>query len=239
MLAYEEIFNQRGRSYHLAMDKYPAARDEEFKTLVKKLNQSSGSVILDLPAGGGYLHDYLNEDVKYLAYDFSGEFNDQHSGIHKCKESRIDLDDESVFEVVSLAALHHIVARKDFYAEMYRILKPGGRMIIADVKVADKISRFLNGFVDQWNSMGHQGKFIRNEDDSEIRNAGFEVLVEKESYFWHFENEPSALEFFRLLFGLDLNPSDEELKKALLELGANDNKGFSVSWGLCYLICSK
>ncbi|WP_421763611.1 methyltransferase domain-containing protein [Ekhidna sp.] len=239
MQAYEEIFNQRGRSYHMAMEKYPSARDEEFKTIVKKLRQSSESTILDLPAGGGYLHNYLNENVNYLAYDFSGEFNDHHLGIHKCKESKIDLEDESVTEIVSLAALHHIVARKDFYTEMYRILKPGGRMIIADVKVDDKISRFLNGFVDQWNSMGHQGKFIRAEDQLELRNAGFDVNVEDQSYLWNFQTEAEALEFFRLLFRLDINPSDTELKNALSELGTNDNNGFSVSWGLCYLICSK
>lgn len=239
MLAYEEIFNQRGRSYHMAMEKYPNTRDEEFESIVSKLSQSPDNVILDLPAGGGYLGRYLNDNVKYLAYDFSGEFDHQHSGIRKCKESKIELENDSVSEIVSLAALHHIAERKDFYNEMHRILEPGGKMVIADVKDDGEISSFLNGFVDRWNSMGHQGRFIGQGDTLEINNVGFDVEVSEKSYYWNFQNESSALEFFRLLFCLDLNPSDKELKNALSDLGIKDDEGFSVSWELSYLICSK
>ena len=83
MQGYEEIFNERGKSYHLAMEKYPSSRDEEFRAVVEELRQKPKGAILDLPAGGGYLRRYLNELILYLAYDFSGEFDDNHSG-RKC-----------------------------------------------------------------------------------------------------------------------------------------------------------
>ena len=177
MQAYEDIFNQRGQSYHLAMEKYPKAREEEFHAAIKRLKKNPGSTILDLPAGGGYLQKYLNKNINYLAYDFSGEFNDNHSKIIKCKESKIELGDGTINEIVSLAALHHIVARKEFYEEMYRILQNGGRLIIGDALAGSRIDDFLNGFLDQWNSMGHQGRFIKEEDVNEIREAGFDLKL--------------------------------------------------------------
>ncbi|WP_424962499.1 class I SAM-dependent methyltransferase [Ekhidna sp.] len=239
MQAYEDIFNQRGRSYHLAMERYPNAREEEFHAAVKRLCQTPKSTILDLPAGGGYLQQYLSEDINYLAYDFSGEFNDNHSNIKKCKESKVDIDDESIDEVVSLAALHHIVARKDFYSEMYRILKDGGRLIIADAIAGSRIEEFLNGFLDQWNSMGHRGRFIKEEDLKEIREVGFNVKMETDKYHWNFDSRASAMDFFRLLFCLDLNPSDQEIMIAFKKLGVMESSGFSVTWELGFLTCQK
>lgn len=239
MQGYEEIFNQRGKSYHLAMERYPEAREEEFIAAVKRLKQTQNSTILDLPAGGGYLRKYLNESVNYLAYDFSGEFNDNHLQIKKCKESKVELSDESVDEIVSLAALHHIVARKEFYSEMYRILKPGGRLVIGDATANSKLDTFLNGFLDEWNSMGHNGRFIAEGDLAEIEEAGFRTDIAIDKYQWNFSTQHDALDFFRLLFCLDRNPKKETLFSALQELGISQENGFSVGWELGFITCEK
>ncbi|MEQ9466746.1 MAG: methyltransferase domain-containing protein [Ekhidna sp.] len=239
MQGYEEIFNQRGKSYHLAMEKYPHARDEEFYAAIKRLQQRSGSVILDLPAGGGYLKQHLRTGVNYLAYDFSGEFNDNHAGIKKCKESKVDLQDESVDEIVSLAALHHIVARREFYSEMHRVLKPGGQLIIGDAVKDSKLDSFLNGFLDRWNSMGHHGNFIKSEDLMEMKQAGFQVEMKVDEYYWNFNTQKEAIDFFRLLFCLDLNPPDHEVVKEFDLLGIKMDHGFSVSWSLGFVVCTK
>lgn len=222
------------------MEKYPHARDEEFKTAVRKLILKPNSAVLDIPAGGGYLASYLlNKNVHYLGYDFSGEFDDNHTGIRKCKEASIDLEKNSVDEVVSLAALHHISEREAFYSEMYRVLKPGGQLIIGDVASGSKLEYFLNGFLDSWNSMGHQGKFLKESDIIELRQSGFRVDKQEEVYAWRFANANEAMDYFRLLFCLDLNPTDRELLKALKNLGVKEENGFSVSWGLTFLICQK
>ncbi|MEO9871656.1 methyltransferase domain-containing protein [Ekhidna sp.] len=239
MQGYEEIFNKRGKSYQLAMEKYPLARDAEFLAIVKRLDQKPTSIVLDLPAGGGYLEKYLNPDVTYLAYDFSGEFDDNHSSIKKCKESKVNIEDETIDEIVSLAALHHIVDREAFYSEMYRVLKPGGKLIIGDALVGGKLDSFLNGFLNKWNSMGHAGRFIQDSDIEEISKAGFDVTSAKDDYMWNFENQEEAQDFFRLLFCLDLNPSNDELMEALKELGTKKANYFSVDWGLAFLECKK
>ena len=239
MQGYEEIFNQRGKSYNLAMERYPEARKAEFLAAVQRLKQTEKSTILDLPAGGGYLQNYLNDNIRYLSYDFSGEFNDNHTQIKKCKESKIELNDASVDEIVSLAALHHIVARKEFYSEMYRILKPGGRLVIGDATVNSKLDKFLNGFLDTWNSMGHNGRFIAEGDLLEIEEAGFQTDFVIDKYQWNFSTQNEALDFFRLLFCLDRNPTDKELLDALRELGISQEDGFSVGWELGFITCEK
>lgn len=239
MQGYEEIFNQRGTSYHLAMEKYPHARDEEFLAAARRLIQQKNSTILDLPAGGGYLQKHLKKGVNYIAYDFSGEFNDNHQRIKKCREGKIDLPDESVDEIVSLAAFHHIVAREEFYAEMNRILKPGGRLILGDVVSGGKLDRFLNGFLDQWNSMGHNGRFIEDKDFRDISRTGFNLNFETEQYLWNFDTKQDAIDFFRLLFCLDLKPSDQEVIEAFLELGVSENNGYSIAWELGFITCEK
>lgn len=239
MQGYEEIFNQRGKSYNLAMERYPEARKAEFLAAVQRLKQTEKSTILDLPAGGGYLQNYLNDNIRYLSYDFSGEFNDNHTQIKKCKESKIELNDASVDEIVSLAALHHIVARKEFYSEMYRILKPGGRLVIGDATANSKLDSFLNGFLDEWNSMGHNGRFITEGDFVEIEEVGFRTDFVIDKYQWNFSTQNEALDFFRLLFCLDRNPTDKELLDALRELGISQEDGFSVGWELGFITCEK
>lgn len=237
---YEEIFSKRGKSYHEAMEQFPDARNEEFLTTVKFLNNKSESTILDIPSGGGYLKRFLNSKANYLPYDFSGEFVNAHAGINKCKESSIDLEDNSVDEIVSLAAMHHVVEREAFYGEMNRILKPGGRLVIVDVVSGTKIDSFLNVFLDAWNSMGHKGRFITiNEDETQLQAAGFEVEFEIEGLNWVFSNEEEAHQFFRKLFYLDKDPPAGELKFAIEDLGVSiTDSSFEVNWPLGFIVAT-
>ncbi len=239
MQDYKEIFDKRGKSYQLAMEKYPDARAEEFQAIAKKLKQVPGSTIIDLPAGGGYLEAYLSNDVNYLAYDFSGEFDDNHLGIQKCKESYIDLSDANVDEAVCLAALHHIVQRTAFYQEIHRILKPGGRVIIADVWSGSKQDPFLNEFIHTWNQMGHEGAFLEAKDLHEIADAGFGVSKTRDAFFWNFASQEEAIDFFRLLFCMDRNPSEQAGIEEMHALGVKNETSYQVRWELEFITCTK
>lgn len=241
MQDYEEIFGTRGRSYHEAMHQFPHARKQEFQTAIEYLKKERGSTILDIPAGGAYLKKHLPPDITYLAYDFSGEFEEGHASVGTCKESKIDLNSQSVDEIISLAALHHVVARREFFTEMNRILKRGGRFLIADVVAGSRVDPFLNAFLNVWNSMGHVGQFImRGEDVRLLSSCGFKVDFEERTFDWTFSNQVEALQFFRKLFYLDLNPSDEKLLNELVKLGVRDRGNqLYVKWSLGFLICEK
>ncbi len=240
MQGYKEIFEKRGKSYNSAMIKYPHARDEEFQAVADSISIGKNCTILDLPAGGGYLQRFLPRNVNYLAYDFSKEFYDDHAGVKKCKESRIDLPDGSVDVIVSLAALHHVTDRSSFYAEMYRLLKPRGQFVLADVVSGSKVDTFLNDFVNRWNSMGHLGKFIEPDLDlKELSKAGLVAEFEEKMLRWNFENEKDAKIFFKDLFYLDRNPSDRILAREQIKLGSTKSNSYKINWSLGFFLGKK
>lgn len=222
------------------MEEYPGARDEEFKHTASFIKAAPGTTILDVPAGGAYLQRFLPDHIDYLPYDFAGAFEDNHSPVKKCSESAIELEDNSIDEVVTLAALHHIVDRSAFYSEVHRVLRSKGRFIIADVVIDSKVDTFLNGFLDKWNSMGHKGRFLDPEVDLKALEAqGFSVSFHHRTFTWNFSSESDAHTFFRKLFYLDLEPTQSQLSEALEGLGLNAGKGFSVNWELGFLIGTK
>lgn len=236
MQDYQEIFNQRGDSYHLAMKKYPDARYQELISVLQFLK--AGDVVLDIPSGGGYLEGFLDETITYLPYDFSGEFADNHTGISKCTESRINIEDHIADKMVCLAAHHHIVERIEFYRESKRVLKEYGELIIIDPLIGSKPATFLNNFVNSWNSMGHKGEFLDFEADSEVlKTSGFKVTWEKHELNWMFDNREELLDFTRMLFYLDKNPDDELLYSSLSNLGVQSIGGkVQLNWDLGVII---
>jgi SAM-dependent methyltransferase len=237
MTGYEEIFNQRGKSYHVAMQKYPHARDQEFRAGLSCIALKPGETLLDIPAGGGYLKHHLAKDVNYIGLDFSGAFDEDYSGIIKCTETSIDLKNNSVDHVITLAALHHMTEREAFYKEIKRIIKPAGNFVIGDVIVGSIIDDFLNGFLNDWNGMGHNGNFIiPNREIDMISDAGFEVQFNEIDYSWEFDSQSDARFFFRLLFGMDRNPSDDLLDDKLRKLGISKQPlGIGINWSLGFL----
>ena len=241
MYSYEEIFIERGISYHKAMVRYPNARDEEFEKGLKYITKNSNYSILDLPAGGGYLNRFLPAGVEYFGYDFSGGFDEDDSEIKKCDEGKINLSDESMDVVLSLSGSHHLLDRPSFYREMHRVLKSKGQFILGDVVAGSKVDSFLNDFVDRWNSTGHKGMFLKGKEDlEELERAGFAVEFEKQVYFWNFESEKDAMVFYRDLFFLDKNPSEKELRKALNDLSCQQEKNvYRVEWSLGFLLAVK
>lgn len=74
----------------------------------------------------------------------------------------IPLKSQSVNKILCLASLHHLnnEERINTYNEFYRILKPNGKLIIADVIKNSNQSIWLNNFVNNYNSNGHNGIFL-------------------------------------------------------------------------------
>lgn len=102
--------------------------------------------LVDLGAGDGYLSRAISSRVeKVIAIDISGEMlkelnkkaaQDGLSNIQTIEGDGCDmpLKDESVHIVCTNMFLHHIEEPILAVREMHRVLKPGGRVFIADLK---------------------------------------------------------------------------------------------------------
>lgn len=208
---YADIFNQRGQRYHQAMVDYPLARQAEFEAVLDLLDLSPHLTLCDAPSGGGYLHNFISvPDVKLYSVETSAAFAQETADLGDnttllCKTiADLPLMSGTVDRVVSLAGLHHVDPQIDFYREAQRILVPDGILVIADVQAGSGVDRFLNSFVDQHSTMGHQGLFLGKHTLAALTACGFEIAsAQMQSYTWQFPTPVAMAQYCQMLFGID------------------------------------
>ncbi|OMH38061.1 methyltransferase domain-containing protein [Motiliproteus sp. MSK22-1] len=245
--SYSEIFRQRAHSYHEAMNTWPEARNQEFNALINQTPIHRQDRICDVPAGGGYLANYLRSyDVSYTAIETAHYFFEQCPDIQGNKRilselDNIDLPDTAFDIIFSLAGLHHIEDRGQVYRELHRLLKPAGTAVIADVKTNTATALFLNQFVNQHNSMGHEGIFLNERDLQLLEDGGFSITSNKQiSYYWRFPSVEAMATYCRLMFGLDQANNDVVVEGISQYLGFQEQHStVEMNWSLQFLTAKK
>lgn len=239
-MEYLKSFTDRTHSYLDAVEQYGDVLDEEFSTAVEMLDLKQNDIVLNAFAGGIPIQKYINKElnIQYLEFDLHKDFilND----IYKFTINNIPLKCNSVNKIICLATLHHlnINERNILYNEFYRILKIGGVLIIGDVIHDSPQAKWLNIFVNKYNSNGHNGLFFTKNDSCLIETVGFKVNISLKNYNWNFENENSLIIFCKLLFGLNLYYNDD---RSLLDNIKNylQYKDGKIPWKLIYFSCIK
>jgi SAM-dependent methyltransferase len=236
---YIKSFTNRAHSYSNAVELYNNVLDEEIITAINNLQLKKDDVLLNLFAGGIPIDKYIKGElnITYLAFDTHTDFI--VNSIKKFNFDKIPILSNSVNKIICLATLHHlnIDERKILYSELYRILIPGGRLIIADVICDSPQAKWLNEFVNKYNSNGHKGLFFTNDDSELIENNGFNVKISTNKYNWNFKDEKCLLHFSKLLFGLDLCNDDNLLLNSIKKYLHYDN--CKIPWELIYFNCTK
>jgi hypothetical protein len=229
---YEIIFRHRGFSYNKAMTDFPRVRTLEFQNLFSRLPLKGGERIIDCPALGGYLSENIDTRVKVESLDFCPQED-------KVKPLKNFTPKEKSDRVVCLASSHHIDDLTGFLKQLTTFLKTGGYLHLADVDYNSPIRLFLDNFVGEWTSTGHEGIW-RNLAESALFGFTSELdllQVEERACPWTFKTMEQMINFCRLLFGLDLNPSDQQVLEALenyvgIDYSANS---YNILWKLTYV----
>jgi SAM-dependent methyltransferase len=233
-MEYKEAFTNRATRYDYAIEKYGTALREEFLTALKVLDLKPNESLVNIPAGGIPLDVYIDQalNIKYLAFEpLEGH----------CEFTAIPVMDSSIDKIITLASFHHVQEKRtQALCEFRRILKDQGTLVIGDVIQGSPQAHWLNVFVNEYNSNGHNGFFLTEAETVEIEKLGFKVCVWRHVYDWTFDNDDNAVDFVRNLFGLDRIPNTREGSAMLLGamkdiLGYKDNK---FQWQLMYFRCT-
>jgi len=244
--AYRAIFQKRGHLYHQAMTVYPHTRAEEFHHIVRVADMKDGDIVCDIPSGGGYLRNFVDRTTSLLHIETSEVFADLcrdngASNVLLGTLGNIPLTTASVDVVISLAALHHIDEKDRFFYESHRILRQGGTLTIADVRAGSAVSEFLDGFVNEHNTMGHKGNYIHADTQEEIERCGFTV---KESslipFHWEFDSPQAMGKFCQLLFGIDKADVAQVVEGIRKHLGYSaESNACRMNWELLFIKARK
>ncbi|WP_431851106.1 class I SAM-dependent methyltransferase [Allosphingosinicella sp.] len=242
---YENIFQERADSYHAAMQMCPDARAAEFALVLEPLKLEPGQTLCDVPAGAGYLWRYVGDaQVRYVGVEpsdlFASLFPSHPGAISlRCAMDTLSLPDASLDHLISLAGLHHEPDLPAIFREMRRVLRPGGLAVVADVQQGSSTDRFLNGFVADYNPMGHEGVFLNGSTSAFLEGAGFRVLEDAvHRPQWQFATREEMGEFLRLLFGITKASAAATARAAEDILGLEDAHGaINLAWPLRRLVC--
>lgn len=124
---------------------------------VRELALPAGSVVIDLASGTGDLCIELRKNgLRPLSFDLSlGMLLQDRSGAPRSQSDilRLPLGDLSVDGAICGFALRNLLDLPDFFTELARVVKPGGRISLLDVgKPTNPIIRFGNNI--------HFGKLV-------------------------------------------------------------------------------
>lgn len=229
---YRTIFQKRANDYHFAMQHYPKARIQEFKTLLSSTDFDSIHEVLDIPSGGGYLEKFLPNHVNVTFTDFSEGF--VSDTIQLVSPEKLPFPSAAFDLIFSLSGMHHLNNVPQFVEECLRVLKNEGKFIFADVKKDSAVAIFLNEFVNEYNSLGHKGNFFYEGFFENYPNIQKNIVECKyNEYPFVFNTIEEMLVFFKLFFGLD-KANDLVIFEGIRDiLGLKYTKtGIEVNWGL-------
>jgi hypothetical protein len=203
---YSDIFALRGQLYHHAMQAFPDARAQEFQAVIAEADIAADATVVDFPAGGAYISRYL-DGVNLIGLEVTQTFVDlaqqQQQNVILCTNEHFPLPTASADRIISIAGLHHIHDKGSIFAEMRRLLKPAGRLVVADIAEDSYVRNFLDVFVDRYSDTGHSGWYFGPSTRAELQGAGFDVVGDKRlSYYWCAADIDQLAEFCRLLFGM-------------------------------------
>lgn len=139
----KQLIDNTRDDYNLIADQFASTRHFNWTDTtkpIKELGLGKNDKILDLGCGNARLYELLKDyDIQYFGSDISDRLvniakkNVPHGNFEVCNLLDTSYKNNFFDSVISIAVLHHIPRvelRKKAFDEMYRITKPGGKILI-------------------------------------------------------------------------------------------------------------
>ena len=200
-----------------------------------------GEMVLDLGSGGGFDCFLASEKVgvkgKVIGVDMTAEMLDRarenaRNGGYKNVEFRLGeietlpVADNTVDIIISNCVINLSVDKKRVFQEAFRVLKPGGRLMVSDLVLLKKLPDFIKESVEAYVGCV-AGALKKDEYMEDIKRAGFEkVIVVDETIFPidSFVDDPSAK---GIMDSLKVTP--EQVKDIAASVASIKVRGFKPS----------
>ena len=138
---------------------------------------------------------------------------------------------------IQFTELNYIQNKPLLFNEIARVMVPQGQLILADVHKNSAVASFLDDFVGNNNSTGHDGIYIDEATLDVLASSGWQVVsANRKPVYWSFNDESTMANFCRSLFDLR-SISNEDIISAIDEtLGIKhfDDKT-CINWELFYI----
>jgi SAM-dependent methyltransferase len=168
-----------------------------------------GETVLDLGSGAGFdaflAADQVGPDGRVIGVDMTQEMIDRarenarkgeygNVEFHLGEIEKIPVDDASVDAIISNCVINLSPEKDRVFREAFRVLKPGGRVMVSDIVLERELPDFIKSSVEAWAGCV-AGASLKEDYLAAIRDAGFqevEVVGESGVPFDLVANDPNA-----------------------------------------------
>lgn len=209
-----EFSGRRAATYRDALSSYGDAWRADIACMRRFLDPKPGERILEIGSGNGYfsraIADLVGPDGLLVATDPSTdqlaglEAEATHGNIRVVETSAeaIAIDYADLDAAWSRGAFHHVPDKTAAFARIADLVRPGGRLVIADVFAGTQLARYFDSIIARTCCTGHEVAFLSREfAESLCALTGFgEPTFHEVTTPWEFAEREDVGRFLALLF---------------------------------------
>ena len=173
----QEFDGIRAKLYRECLKEFPSAREQDIEAMKKYFTPKPNERVLEVGAGSGmfskHMAEIIGEGGRLIVSDPSldqleevmqlGKKNIDVIQFVQFGSETINLEKDKVDGIWSFGAFHHLKQKEKAFENYARVLKKGGRLVIADVFQGSKLARHFDDKVAKYCITGHEVSFLNKE----------------------------------------------------------------------------